>query len=1854
MKRTLRVLSLCTIVALPHSSAFAGEAAPEQPRSFSATVPAKGSHTVIVPVAAWGRYSVQSRSEQPIAFSIADRRSGVICSDGEVGERNGRIDMFFDIGEYKISTQGPKKATANAVITATPFRYPAGITAAYLVPCKENRLQLHDLEQCAFWFEAVADTTIYVEACGRYLEDVRLWRDGEWLVPTQNSPFVARPKAETPLSGIVMTAAVPKGNYMVAAYGGKGRDWSVKSNDAPLYLQGFLETLDGNVTMAMTIPPKGYVHMKLSPLVRAVVVEEADRKALYMEIPGSGIDSIHAKSSAPRMMLSSYGSGSQTLKIRGKPGQCFTLQTIGTMGSIPCQADGSWWVSSMHTGNFRDQLGASGAIIGYRDTLLLDGRSVRIDSVFAVCADTISPDKEIAKRFNFLSEGSMTAYVWVSSEGTHWVSPGGAGFSWKFKRYFTSTPPDYKEPEMSDKSGSVDLNRGLYILEIYPKKKGIASLVIQKTSLIGSVFKAGKELVTGPDDNRAWVPQRPCVQFPSVKAKKNYCLSILLNNQSPELGAVEARRLPLDPDVPFALWCRAGEKIQVPLQLRGKRVIALIDERGAAAPYEINGTRFDKSATFDPGDYTIAVPAGSQDLRRLVLKATPVERIPSEPPPPFPDEKRLSLPSFPRLAVATPSFLDLDRTASTPYAITVSQPGIYRIETTGRLATRLMIRDRFLNFTRDAQSNGIGRNALICEYLLSGTYQIDVGTIGRSAGRLGLSAYQNPLVACGTLEAGIDNRAFIPAYSGATYDVAVSEAGNYKIESVGQSGNFSFRFEDKDGWPFDPALSSGPQNQMLVQSTYRLISLPTMQDSRRIARLTMNAAQRTVKGKGPHHLDINAPLSLVWEEEKGKSEPAVFTVTVPAPISATLTTTDGFTGTLYKTGVDSARAVWNGKKAVDLDIGTYRITVQPKNKGNHAPFQVAVTTRDLIAGLSYTLSKPQMLRVSMGATGVAEIGSQGMLDVSGMLYESDAKTVIAKNDDGFLDWNFALSRVLRPGRYFLRVEGEESNFTSTAVFMRVLADTLMDTLTCRDSGRVAVKCDVRRRLAVFPLSTADTGDVLACAARGRSRIGISIEKQLAANSAWAIVTQRCGAQPSLSIPRQTGNRYRLKVWSEGNVDESFELTYLSTMARFASWKDAQGGLTGQARSLGKEYCAWFKLDLADNAPGHFLASARGNQLTGIGTSAAVDSLFINESPAWFGANNRYVWTELRFEEAGGFKVKLDQMRLKKGDTITMPLSGNKPRVFAAPRNGSAIGLLTVESDGAVPLAGIVVPAPRSAQTLSVGGIAVRQDLWIDKGRSAAIVLREDAVNTAVWNALPSPDVMQPTAVITWNEFPLDKGATLGAGTSSWKADAPSAHVLHYSGKDGSILARVTLPPATAALVTHRGGSRAIACAFGSEPIVQEFCTDSGDLYLIALRSDVRFTIAAYAATDGTLSDNGTYELVPGRSWQVKMLRDGTLTIPLSSDMKKSFQFFKYGAIQSAGWIGPNGVLRQDLYDGARIGPGGMVTLSASEGWIKLNLCDAASAGGSMACKWGSSITPTQPSALNGSSIVNLHTGENWFTFKLHDTQHVNLGAPMPVAAILLKNGAPVNYQEAWELFNWDLPLAPGSYALGIHPIAGSSIEGGRMTALFRPLERLSEKQPFTTYLAAGESRLLSFTVAKKDRFGIGLRMARETVQSRLYDARGAILDQGKQQFVALEKGTYYLWIRVPASGEGTDVTVFLFGQEPPPNEPPAQLVRWIINGAQGERPVIRTTGGDERSAADNRPVWERMLEQEQRHVNTIEPSEEGQNSEGSYEGESSEGSYEGEEQEGEQQEGEQQEEDEQQQEGEQEQYEEGE
>lgn len=1777
--------------------------------SYRATVPAKGSHTLIMPVTRWGRYALQTTGNDPVALSIADKRNGVFRRDGDAGQRNARIDLFLDLGEYKLQVQGIKTAVDSATVTATPFSYPLDFTPQYLVPLRENKLTLKDLQQATYWFETFSDTTIYIEAVGRNLEDMRLWRDGEWMVETENRSFTSRPKPETPLKGIVMVARVPKGNYMVGVYGGKGISWATESTDNPLYLQGGIETLPVNVALNQVIPPKGYIQMLLGSGVNTLVVEGADKKRLSVDVnrltdkyaanEWVASDSIHSKSASNRLALN-VGSSNNALrlvKVTGTPGQCFVFQTIGASNpSIDARVANSFWVSSLHTGDYKDQIGASGVVVDMNSG----------NAIVAVSADTITLDRDLARRFNLLEEINM--FVWVDADGKYSVTTGGSDFSWRIYRYFYSPPENFSYPNFQDKSGTVELSRGLYRMELQPIKKGIASVIISKASLMGGLISAGKNLLGSSDEKRQWNMPRPAVQFSRISIAGTGAYRAVVNSQSPELSAISVRPLPIDPDVPLTIWCKTNAAIQIPLKLKGQRIVTVKDEHNIPNTFDIDGKKYDKSAELAAGSYILTVNGGSQDLRRLILKTILLERNPTVPAPPFPDEKRDALPKFPVIAAGHSVSLDLDRQSNQMYTIEVTEPALYRIETTGRLATQLLLRDRFGNFTRSAQQNGVGRNAMLILYLLAGQYQVAISTAEQSTGHLGVAVYRNPLLDGGVVERDIDNRTMVSSFTGVGYTINIPSNGTYRIESMGQNGDFPIRLEDAAGWPFDPAENSNPYQLTLDAGQYKLISLPNDQEGRRIARISSIVESRKLKGKGPHELEINTTISSTWvdnqkkNDPKGNDLPVVFTFTLPAQISAQLVISSGFTASLFKGGNDTAMFSWSGKRKESLAMGNYSLLVKPKLKSNFAPFQVSVTTSDLVAGLSYELNRSKTIGVNVGTASVVEFVSQGTLDVSAKLLDEKASTVIALNDDSYMDWNFGISRMLKPGRYYLKVESAEGDFTSTRVFMRSLTDTLMDSLSTSAKEPVSIQCNLNRHIGVFPISQSDTGDIIACAVQGKSRIGCSIERL--DSEEWVLVAQTHGTSSSLSIPSKKNAQYRIRVWSEDNMAESVSLAYSSISAKLVSWKNALDGLSGQTQSIGNENCAWVKVDLGNEAPGHFRVEASHNSLNGIAVSESIDTAFLNESPDWFSSSQQYAWVELHFEHQGRFQVKVTPMILENAQSFNIGLTGNRPRVFQTKQDERSVAVLTVETDGYHPLAGILRQSSNGPPAFTIRGLVVDQSVWIGDSKCATVSLPSDQHKIVVWNSLSPNDGSQPSAKISWTVLPLTDAGLQSTGVSNWSVTSPSARMTHLA-KGTKVRLRITMPPSGAVIVTRSNGSRLLAYSSGDESTVKEFVTDGGELYLLGLKNGASFDVATFVVSSGD-AVNLDNVLVQGKNWELRMQHEGTQIVPLSVNATKDKLYYR-GAIRSIDWIAQDGILHSEIKDGTSVSSGGLLMVDHTEGWVKLDLCDGDSSGDVMSCKWGASLVPTDVTPIKQSSQFKLNNRINWFSFEVSDTQHVNLSAPSPLAAILFRDGKPVNYQEAWDLFNWDLPLTPGKYQVGIHAIAGASLEGIELAVLFRPIELMSEEKPFNGYITPGESRLLSFDVQVKSIFGIGLRMNKETVKAMLYDSNGKEITQGKQQFLTLDKGRYYLWLRVPVASEGTECTVYLFGQKPPPNEPPERLVKWIISGAQGPRPELEVPADEDENQANQRPSWMRSIPEDSvNQESDVEGSQEGE------------------------------------------------
>ncbi|MGH7455140.1 MAG: hypothetical protein ACRENG_27545, partial [bacterium] len=471
-----------------------------------------------------------------------------------------------------------------------------------------------------------------------------------------------------------------------------------------------------------------------------------------------------------------------------------------------------------------DQIGASGFVITSSNNRLL-----------AAQLDTLSSERPLQRRFNLLAD--MNLYVWVANAGAYDVVPAGVEASWKMERSFINLPPNYLSPAAKQGKGSVDLEPGLHTLQISPIRKGILHLRLKKSSLVTFVKDVAARLTSKQDTTS--IPGLPRIQFPSLNLisspREGY--TFILNSQAPELAGVILRQLPMPFDDPLPIYAAPRQKISIPITVAKEAQLSVTDILNRHYAFTLDGIARKSPFVVPPGNHTFIFENASDKAAFVSAKTEPLELLPTAPPKPLTPATLASLPKFPGLNSGQNIFLDLARNEAKIYQFNVAQPGIYRLETTGRLHTALTIRGRFETRLESADGNGVGRNAMLLVYLLAGQYQIKVNTLGESTGHLGLSLKTNELIQGGTLEPGRDNRWQVPTSAGIMHQFEIPETGRYRVISLGQEGYFKARIEDSDGYPIlKPGLDADVE-MIFDDGSYQLLSLPENRESRRIARI---------------------------------------------------------------------------------------------------------------------------------------------------------------------------------------------------------------------------------------------------------------------------------------------------------------------------------------------------------------------------------------------------------------------------------------------------------------------------------------------------------------------------------------------------------------------------------------------------------------------------------------------------------------------------------------------------------------------------------------------------------------------------------------------------------------------------------------------------------------------------------------------------------------------------------------------------------------------------------------------------------------------------------------------------------
>ena len=233
------------IGALALGGFLTGQAAgaqPEAARLDANRFPASAPSDTLLHVAQPGRFALSAHSASGTALDLIDMITGPTPQAGSPGNADGRLDLLLDVGVYKVRLHPAAGAQGDVQVRVAPYTDAA--PPAIMPHDAEADASLGDLQQRSFWFTASGTAPVRIEAAGRALADLRLWRDGRDLTATPSSTRIIEPARGHPLRDILIAGALPAGTYRATAYGGPPLPWADGSPAQPFHVrEGAPDTL---------------------------------------------------------------------------------------------------------------------------------------------------------------------------------------------------------------------------------------------------------------------------------------------------------------------------------------------------------------------------------------------------------------------------------------------------------------------------------------------------------------------------------------------------------------------------------------------------------------------------------------------------------------------------------------------------------------------------------------------------------------------------------------------------------------------------------------------------------------------------------------------------------------------------------------------------------------------------------------------------------------------------------------------------------------------------------------------------------------------------------------------------------------------------------------------------------------------------------------------------------------------------------------------------------------------------------------------------------------------------------------------------------------------------------------------------------------------------------------------------------------------------------------------------------------------------------------------------------------------------------------------------------------------------
>ena len=715
--------------------------------------------------------------------------------------------------------------------------------------------------------------------------------------------------------------------------------------------------------------------------------------------------------------------------------------------------------------------------------------------------------------------GRTSALLRVDGPGRYRVAGTGVDYRFTLVRLKTRwARRRYRRPPAPVRPGVTrDLAAGVYELTVYPARAGVATV---------AVIPAGAGATSAGEPPRL----RAAIRIPRVHLLPDHGwahrhdYTLVVGMRPGARRAKVLRKLPLDLAEALPVDLAPGVPVTLPAKVRtasrlgveGAKVTAKVDGHACAAPCRVGPGAHAVTLSLAGGDEAVAmVRLVPEAAARAAAAPLPTSALPP-PDPPL---------TVAEVGPGAPRFFDLPRQGSRTFRLEVGRPGVYRVESTGLLATTVTVRTRVALTLAAGVGGGDGRNGRVVRFLRRGEYLVRVTARGRSTGHAGLVVTRAPVIDGGALAVGRTARASVPEGQGLAYAFTVARAGRYRLRTLALGQKPPARLTDDHGWPLSPPDGAPDVTLRLAPGRYHWLTEGIDVPGRRLTRLDAVVPPGQVTGRGPHPLALGSTLGATWIQGDGK--PDVYTFTLPAKVKVHLTLGSAkMQAHLYRAGDASRTAVATvapGRAfAGSLDAGPYRLEVVCSRVDTRVPYTVGVTVDALVAGTTRRVSVPGSVDVVVARAGTVVLGSFGDVDVRGVLRDA-AGRVVAEGDDLPDDWNFRLAPRLAPGRYRLEVAGVGGATGSSRVRLQVPQATPHAPVPAPGQATLALDGG----LVTVPLPGTGAGLL-----RVRLDADVAVEATLVSRDGGRVLARGAGARVVLAVPVAQGAAPRLRLLAE--------------------------------------------------------------------------------------------------------------------------------------------------------------------------------------------------------------------------------------------------------------------------------------------------------------------------------------------------------------------------------------------------------------------------------------------------------------------------------------------------------------------------------------------------------------------------------------------------------------------------------------------------------------------------------------------------------------------------------------------------